>query len=181
MSFTKKGRKKKYKTDTIKDRAIYVYLPSIEMAEKWKRLAKKAKVSISKFVVEHVENSLMQEDENFIPRSELLEEIKRLKEENAELRKRNKMLEMVIEKLEDELRIYRTKPFLEEYLGQREYERELIKIFKKGKEIRKDEILDLLGIDSTNIEAVKAINRQIENLERYGLIIDTGRGWKWKE
>ena len=30
------------KTETIKDRAIYVYLPSLEMVEDWKRRAEKA-------------------------------------------------------------------------------------------------------------------------------------------
>ena len=55
----KKGRDK---TETIKQRAIYVYLPSIEMAEEWKKRAEKAGISISKFVIEHVENSLRQEE-----------------------------------------------------------------------------------------------------------------------
>jgi len=37
------------KTETIKRRAIYVYLPSMEMAERWKVLAEAAGTSISKF------------------------------------------------------------------------------------------------------------------------------------
>ena len=38
------------KTETIKQRAIYVYLPSIEMVKRWKELAKSQGASISRFV-----------------------------------------------------------------------------------------------------------------------------------
>lgn len=174
---------KKSKTETIKERAIYVYLPSLGMVKEWKELAKKAGVSISKFVIEHVENSLRQEEENhFTPRSELIEKIRELREENKELKKRNKMLDTVIDRLEDELRTYRVKPFLEEeFSGIRKYEKDLINLFKERKEVRKDELLELLEVNPMNGEVVKGINKQIENLEKYGLIKDTGRGWKWME
>ena len=54
------------KTNTIKQRAIYVYLPSIEMTEKWKEIAKKRRQSISGFVVETIENALSVEEEDSI-------------------------------------------------------------------------------------------------------------------
>ena len=67
------------KTETIKQRAIYVYLPSHDMVEKWKNLAKKSGTSISKFVAEHVENSLRQEeDDNYQTRSSLIQLIARV-------------------------------------------------------------------------------------------------------
>ena len=50
------------KTKTIKQRAIYVYLPSLEMVEDWKRRAERAGVSVSKFVVERVEDSIRREE-----------------------------------------------------------------------------------------------------------------------
>ncbi|MGC8937116.1 MAG: hypothetical protein ACP5KV_07140, partial [Candidatus Methanomethylicaceae archaeon] len=61
------------KTETIKDRAVYVYLPSVEMVEDWKRRAEKAGVSISKFVVERVEDSIRREEgeEGYLSRAEL--------------------------------------------------------------------------------------------------------------
>jgi hypothetical protein len=39
------------KTKTIKERTLYVYLPSLEMAEEWKRRAEKAGESLSKFII----------------------------------------------------------------------------------------------------------------------------------
>ena len=59
----KEEGKVKAKTETIKERSIYVYLPSHEMVKAWKKRAKKQGASISKFVIEHVENSLQLADE----------------------------------------------------------------------------------------------------------------------
>jgi hypothetical protein len=61
------------KTETIEDRAIYVYLPSLEMALDWKRKAEKSGVSVSKFVIERVEDSLRSEnggEETYVNRAE---------------------------------------------------------------------------------------------------------------
>ncbi len=54
----KKGRDK---TKTIKQRAIYIYLPSLDMTEDWKSRAKEQETSISKFVIERVEESISRE------------------------------------------------------------------------------------------------------------------------
>ena len=54
------------KSATIKKRAIFCYLPTFEMVDKWKGLADGLGVSISKFVIEHVENSLRQKKEKAI-------------------------------------------------------------------------------------------------------------------
>ena len=43
------------KTETVKKRAIYVYVPSLGVVERWKGLAEKQNTRISKFVIEHVE------------------------------------------------------------------------------------------------------------------------------
>ena len=69
------------KTETIKQRAIYVYLPSHEMVDRWKTLADKSGTSISKFVAEHVQNSLRrEEDDEYLTRGSLIEENQNLKE-----------------------------------------------------------------------------------------------------
>ena len=173
---------KKSKTETSKERLIYVYLPSHEMTEKWKKLANKSDTSISKFVIEHVENSIQQEDgkESYITRIELLKEVQQLKEENQQLRKQNKMMDTVVDRLDSELRGYRVQPFVEEdFTGIRKYETEIIALFKQKKEIRKEDLLDFLHINATDSKTVKGIQKQIENLEQYGLIKDRGVKWTW--
>ena len=170
----------KSKTETIKERAIYIYLPSVETTKRWKKLAEKASTSISKFVIEHVENSLRQEEGDYKPRIDLINKIEKLEEENAELRKERRMLGIVVERLESELRHYRAKPFLEEkFAGVRKYEKDLVNLLSERGKVMSDEILDILNIDPKDSELVKAVNRQLENLEGYGLVKVIPGGWKW--
>jgi hypothetical protein len=174
------GERRK-KTETIKERAIYVYLPSHEMVKDWKKRAKKQGASISKFVIEHVENSLHQEEEpTYKPRGELIKEIGELKGELKELRDDNRQKRIVIERLEHELRRYRAEAFLEEKLeGVRNYDKELIDILKSRGFVDSDELLRELGIDPREGELVQALAKQLESLETYGLVSVTKRGWRW--
>jgi ATP-dependent Lon protease len=178
---SKKGRPRKGLTQTIKQRALYLYLPSEEMAEEWKSLAKHARVSVSRFILDHVQNSLDQEKGDYVARSELIKREQELKAENSKLREENRMLRSAYERLDEELKHYRAKPFLEpEFEGIRTYEKELIDLFKKQKAVRSDEILGSLRIDPGNSDLVKAVNRQLELLEKYGIIEPIIGGWKWK-
>jgi len=168
------------KTETIKDRAIYVYLPSIEMVRKWKERAKRQGASISKFVLEHVEDSLRQEEPGYKSRGELWKDLNRLRGEVKEVRREKRLLEHVVEKLERELREYRAKPFLEEgFEGVRRFQRELIEVLRGGGVMSSSQILSKLGIDSSEHEAVKAVSKQLEILEAYGLVRSSPRGWRW--
>ena len=153
------------------------------MREKWSKLAEKAGTSVSKFVIEHVDNSLQQEQNkgSYKSRVELLDQIRELSDGNQELHKKNKMLDTLVERLETELRGYLAKPFLEEnFSGVRKYEKELIDLLRTHGEVRKETILNLLGIDPVDADTVKSVTRQIENLERYGLVKDIGGKWRWK-
>ena len=80
---------KKYRTSMkeAKQRLIYLYLPSQEKRDELKILADKARMPLSKFIVEHVENSLQQEQnkEGYASRVELLDDMRRIQEENKDL------------------------------------------------------------------------------------------------
>ena len=170
------------KSATIKKRAVYVYLPSFEMTDKWKKQADDAGFSISKFVIEHVENSLRQEEDevDYESRLDLIVKNKMLQEENLDLQKRCKMLDTVVERLEGELREYRVKPFVDDdTLGVRQYQSDLINLFKRRGVVRKDEVLSSLGIDPSDSFVVKGVMKQISGLEEYGIIKDVGAKWKW--
>ena len=103
------------KTETIKKRAIYVYLPSIEQKQSWEEYAKKQGTSISKFVIEHVEDSLRQEEgSSYVSRIEMWKQVRELKEQLDKAVKEKRVLEIAFDRLEEELRRYRAQPFLEE-------------------------------------------------------------------
>ena len=168
------------KTETIKQRAIYVYLPSQEMTSRWKDMAEKQGVSISKFVAEHVENSLRKEDSDYLSRTFLLDENRKLNENLEEKEKRIRHLEILVEKLEEDLRRYRAQMFLDEgYSGIRRYDRKLVDVLREPGVHGNDEILSRLGVKPHEHEAIKAVSRQLENLQSYGLVRATPRGWEW--
>ena len=40
-------------------------------------------------------------------------------------------------------------------------------------------LLEDLGIDPRESDLVKAVSKQLEELEAYGIIKPEGRGWRW--
>ena len=171
------------KTETIKERTVYVYLPSLGMVEDWKRRARKAGVSLSKFIIERVEDSIKREEgeEGYLSRLELIRRLKKAEEELDALRSENRLLKRLVENLDRELKRYRAEPFLEEgFVGVRQFDKDLIELLRRGGTYSQEEILAYLNIDPSDAKLVKAIDKQLETLEAYDLVEFTGRGWRWK-
>jgi len=169
------------KTETIKERAIYVYLPSEQMTKRWKELAAERGQSVSRFVFEQVENSLAGEEGviDVRPRIELVKELAELNEQVGELRKDVQQKRIVIDRLEEELQGYREASLPGGKVG--DYERELVDAFRGRKRIEADELLPLLKVKEGDNEAILRLHSQLELLEGYGLIGYDGRGWVWRE
>ena len=170
------------KTKAINDRYVYAYLPSVEMVRNWKARAKKSNVSISQFVLENVTNSLRQEEgeESYKPRAALIDELRKKDETVEKLTRENEITRLALERVEIQLRKYRAEPFLEEkFSGIRKYDQKLIELLKKGETIDSDHLLRQLRVSPRETDLVKAVSKQLENLETYGLVEKTRRGWKW--
>lgn len=162
-----------------KSRYVYLYLPSSEDKTRWENMAKEAGAPLSKFIIEIVENSLS-EEADFKPRGELVKEIGKLRGENKELRDDLKQKKIVLEKYESELKRYRSEAFVEDkFEGVRKYSRELITALKRGLVLDSYKLLEELGIDPSDSELVKALSKQLEELEMFGLATSTQRGWRW--
>ncbi|MGA3191537.1 MAG: hypothetical protein ABSD73_03370 [Candidatus Bathyarchaeia archaeon] len=171
------------KTKTIKERTVYIYLPSLEMVNDWRKRSEAAKTSLSKFVIDRVEDSIRRDEgeEGYLSRLELVKRLKTIEDEFNGLTKENRMLKKLVENQETELKRYRSEPFLvKDFEGTRQYDQELIELLKKGKSYSSEEILVRLGIDRANAELAKALSNQLEVLEAYGLVAYSGRGWRWK-
>ncbi len=170
------------KTETIKQRSIYVYLPSHDMVQRWKTLAQNSGTSISKFVAEHVENSLREEEAEYKSRSTLIEENRNLSETLNEKERRIGHLELLVEKLEQDLGQYRAQMFTdEEFTGVRSYDKKLIELLREPGVHDNDVILSRLGIKPSEVDSIKAVSKQLELLQSYGLVKATPRGWSWVE
>ena len=113
-----------------KERYTYVYHPSVEHKRRWEKIAKKAKTSLSKFVIGTVD-SVIDGDEDFKPRRELVREMDTLRAENRTLRDDLCQKIIVLQKYENELKRYRHQAFLgADYQGVRRYSKELVEILK---------------------------------------------------
>ena len=62
----------------------------------------------------------------------------------------------------------------------RRFDRDLIELLRRCGSYTEEEILTHLNIDPSDVELVKAVDRQLEALEAYGLVEYRGRGWRWK-
>ncbi len=162
-----------------KSRYVWLYLPSQSDKIRWSELAEKAKMPLSKFIIDIVENALAEESD-LKPRGEIIKELSKIKEENRRLNDDLKLKNIVLEKYENELKRYRSAPFLsDEFQGTRRYSKELIALLKKHENIDSYRMLEFLGIDPKDTDIVKAISLELEALENYGMIISTARGWRW--
>jgi len=170
------------KTETIKERRVDVYLDSLERKERWNELADEADESLSTFVQQCVKYAIKQGGPDFAEIGEQSKQIQELEKTIDELREDIKQKEIVIEKLENEVRQHRVEPFLQdEFEGTREYDEELIEILQNTNRIAGDELLRRLDIDPSETELVKGVDQQLKQLEAYGLIRNTPQGWVWSE
>ncbi len=151
--------------------------------EEWKQLAKKQRMSISRFVMWHVEDSVSKQRPEYTPsaKTQLMKELSNLKEEVGRLQSENRMLRMAYERVDSELKRKRAEPFLdEEFTGTRRYWQELIEVLRTNKYVSNDQLLGAVGVDPKDSEVVRAVRKQLENLIGYGLVEVTARGWRWK-
>jgi len=177
------------KTETIKKRAIWVYVPTLEQREQWDKIAKNNRMPLSKWIVQTIENSILELEDESKSRKDIEEENKNLLKEIYELQSRLRQITIIRDNLEREIRRYRAEPFLDTgFEGVRHFDKELISILKnakavdgKNKFVDNDEILSRLGVDFSETESVKAISNQLSRLEGYGLVVSGTKGWRWKE
>ena len=103
-----------------------------------------------------------------------------LKTENKALRDDLRQKEIVLERYEAELRRYRAEPFqVDQFKGVRSYSKELVDILKARGYVGSYQILELLGIGPGEAETIKAVSKQLEELEKFNLIKADGKGWQW--
>ncbi len=177
----KPGRPKK--EASINSRTMNVYLPTLEMKEEWKAVAKAHNQSFSKFIIERVEESMIQNGEGpRHTRKELIDRNRQMERENEMLRKDLEIKTMAYDVLDRELKNLRSQPFINPAkAGLRKMSVDLVKILRQRKRLDYNELLPTLKIKPTEQDLVSAVNHQIELLTDFGIIKTDTRGWKWIE
>ena len=177
------------KTDTIKKRAVWVYLPTIQQRKQWETYAKQQKLSLSKWILLTIEETIGQTTETTKTRKDLEEENQNLKAEIAALQEKHRQLQIIRENLERDIRKYRAEPFLQTgFEGIRDYNKELVETLRNAhgrdgthRYLDQDELLTRIGIPLTETQQIQALSMQLSNLEKYGLIESGTKGWRWKQ
>jgi hypothetical protein len=163
----------------LKARYVDVYLPSQDVKQQWEEEAKNVGLTLSKFVFEAVEAFRASKKDS--PRSDFIKELAEAKEELQKLRNELKLKNLLLEKLESEVYKARYDNFKEVQMddGTRRHDEDLIKALRRGKTLDGYAILNELGVDPRDTEAVKLVNNQLESLRSFGLIEETVEGWRW--
>jgi len=162
-----------------RSRYVHVYMPSDADKARWAALAEKAKTPLSKWVIAILESTLA-ENEEFLPRREMVKELESLKHDVKSLRDELRQKNIVLAQYESELKHFRSQAFLEEdYKGTRRYAKEIVEILKNRGRVDSYRLLEELGIDPRESDLVKAVSTQLEELEGYKLVETDGRIWKW--
>ena len=137
---------------------------------------------LSKFIVEHVNNSLRYEIDDGQPsRAKLViennlhkGEVKNLKEDLA-LKRRQIM------RYDRDIQRYQAEAHLNpEFEGVRYYHEKLVELFTDQKFIRSTDLNSILKVEPTDGKTIKSINVQIAIFESSGLIKRVSGGWRWQ-
>ncbi len=55
----------------------------------------------------------------------------------------------------------------------------MVSMLQEGKTLSSYKILQELGVDLNDSDAVRLISNQLEELRRFGLVKETAAGWRW--
>ena len=141
------GRPNLGKTETIKQRALTVYLPTEELVEKWREEAKRYGVPLSRFIVEMVDDSIRKNPAGMTPREELEKELNDVKTEMKQVKTRLESAEEALKQADTTMADYRSKlsdPLLSS--EDAELTSRLIEMFLAEKVLNIDEVPDRFGI-----------------------------------
>lgn len=174
------------KTKTVFKRRVGVYLPDFETKADWEAAADERDLSLSEMVYQIVQKALHGTDEDAAARAgELQKEVGDLTGELASLRSRVQQLEVLNDRLDNELREYRAQVFLDDTPG-KTLDRQLVHLLSTAKKtdglprvVGEDEIRKSLKIGPRDIDQNKAIGKNLEILERFELVKKTKNGWVW--
>jgi len=162
-----------------KSRYIWLYCRSKAQKDEWQALAGKVNTPLSVWCTSIIEERIA-EDEDHRPRHKIVKELESLKADNKALRDDLRQKEVVLQRYEAELRRYRAEPFqAEAFKGVRTFSKELVDILKARGSVGSYQILELLGINPGEAEAIKAVSKQLEELEMFNLVKADGKGWQW--
>jgi len=168
------------KMQTYQQRRIEIRVPDTETAERWKERAKESKMSLSKFIIEHVENSINLEGKDGQPsRGELVLENRMLKERLEHATREQRTREKLVKELNDFIETLKAdNPFYSKNEKDPEFLKMVTSKMKDSSFIRSKDVFKVIEIEPTDTRNIKLINFQLDFFEDCGLLDKIANGWK---
>jgi len=171
------------KTETSKQRRVDVYTRSETQKKKWHRYAAKRKKKLSAVVIEvmeaHISKSLPDHVEEL---SRYRDEAGDLHEEVRRLSKENARLESLVSHLEEDLKKAQTVQYTTEGIGVRFMHKGLVRLLQNARRpLMQKDVVEGLDLNPNDLQTMKGITEQIEDLISFGLVSYSPKGWYWNE
>lgn len=142
-------------------------------------MAAKARTPLSRFIIATVDG-VVDENEEYKPRREIVREVETLRQENIALREDLHRKDILLDRYEAELKRYRAAPWIEDTPGIVQLNEDLIRTLKARGSIEDGRLLEELGIDRREANLAKAIHKQLESLRAFGAVgQDKNGSWAW--
>ena len=177
------GRPNQGKTESIGARTVDVYLPTKELVEEWKEAARKADLSLSRFVIEVVERYRRSDTSAIEPAWKVEERAKALETELEELGRRYDILCRAFAQQEKQLQQFShaleraSKSSIDPHMVRR-----IIRIFRHRPEesIPALTILEKLFIKESDGDSIAKVRQSLNLLQDIHLIKSAGTmEWRW--
>ena len=170
------------KMNTYQQRRIEIRVPDTATAERWKERAKESKMSLSRFIVEHVENSINLEGTEGQPsRGELVLENRMLKERLEHTTREQRTREKLVKELNEFVdKLKADNPFYSKDEKDTEFLRMVTTKMKDSSFVRSKDIFKVIDIEPTDTRNIKLINFQLDFFADCGLLDRIANGWKVK-
>lgn len=161
-----------------RSRYIWLYARSKAQKQRFQSLADSEGTSLSKFLLNLIEERTSEESRPIS--AEISEELDALREENTKLKEEIHVKSLRIDQQETELRKLQDAMWSDrQFVGSRHVDLKIIEALRRGP-LHDYKLVQVLGIDPTDSDAINYISMQLVALESYGIVAKTTLGWKWK-
>jgi hypothetical protein len=183
MMNIKHGRPNQGKTETIKKRAAYVYLPTEDLLDDWKSAAAKAGLSLSEYIVETVERVRSIGGPDQEKRFEMVKQLADGTSQLHALEERFANLEKLYKTRDSEANLW-----YDEYLKRKErgakttaLANKICKVMRRVgfARLEADDVARRIGIDVDEHRQMEELNQAKNLLEQLGLLSDEANIWTW--
>jgi hypothetical protein len=154
-------------------RYIYLYAASLKEKQQYVKMAEEAEMPLSKFMLSKVEEALAPKPPS---RSREIEDL-RAKVANLQAEVKQQALEL--EHAKTLLSRQQDLTWLDDNAEILQLNARLIEAIKDHSPIHEARLLEILGVDASDLAMIGAISAQLELLEGHGKIRKGARGWRW--